>query len=451
MAKKIPVRYFIEGGNPLKGEVSVSGAKNAAIKMVAASLLTSDELILSNVPEIDDVLVMVEAAQNLGVKVTWIDNHKLSLRADEVSSYCLDRAISCRARSTVMFMGPLLSRFGHFEIGEIGGCFIGKSRPINRHLAAFEKMGARIDRRDGFYFGEVQGGLRGSEIIFEKNTVMGTESVLLSSVLAVGTTTILNAAQEPEVDDLIALLSKMGAHIERMDSGGIRIEGVSSLHGANHEIIPDRNEAITFATAAAVTRGDLRINRVRPGDLTAFLAKMDKVGVNFESHKNSLRIWATVEQVFNPVNVETSPYPGFMTDWQQPFCVILTQSAGVSTVHDTVYINRFEFTRELNRMGAKIDVLQPSNVGLTAVISDDDYDPASDGEPFTVARISGPTPLTGKRITIPDLRAGATLVLAALSAKGKSELLGVEHIDRGYESFDQKLAGVGAKIARVSG
>ena len=199
-----------------------------------------------------------------------------------------------------------------------------------------------------------------AEVIFEKNTVMGTESVLLSSVLASGTTTILNAAQEPEVDDLILLLTKMGARIERVTDKAIRIEGVATLHGASHELIPDRNEAVTYAIAAAVTRGDLLIKNTKPSDMTAFLAKLEKIGIAFESGKNSLRVWTLPDQEFKSVNIETSPHPGFMTDWQQPICVLLTQATGVSLVHDTIYINRFEFTKELNRMGTKIDVVQPS-------------------------------------------------------------------------------------------
>lgn len=449
MIQKQLSKYVIEGGVPLKGEITVSGAKNAAIKMVAASLLTCEEVILTNIPEIEDVAVMIEAASILGIKTTWLDNHKLRLKADEIKTYTLDASLTCRARSTIMFMAPLLSRFGQFTLGEPGGCTIGKNRPINRHLEAFSQMGAQIEFKDGSYRGYVQGGLKGTEVIFEKNTVMGTESVLLSSVLASGTTTILNAAQEPEVDDLILLLSKMGARVERVSDRAISIEGVATLHGASHEILPDRNEAVTYAIAAAVTHGDLLIKNTKPSDMTAFLAKLEKIGVAFESGKNSLRVWTTPDQEFKSVSIETSPHPGFMTDWQQPICVLLTQADGVSLVHDSIYINRFEFTKELNRMGSKIDVVQPSSVGIKAVVSDDDYNIDNEGEPFTVARINGPTPLTGKKMTIPDLRAGATLVLAALCAKGKSEIFGVEHIDRGYELFDQKLTAIGAKILRT--
>lgn len=442
-------KYLIEGGKPLKGEVVVSGAKNAAMKMIAASLLTPEEVVLDNVPEIDDVLVMVEAAERFGVKITWLDNHKLRLKAEEISQFELDPTLSCRARSTIMFMGPLLSRFGQFAISEPGGCSIGKNRPINRHLAAFEKMGAAIRLESGVYRGSVRGGLKGAEIFFEKNTVMGTENAILASVLASGTSHLVNAAREPEVDDLILFLNKMGARIERTEDRAVRVEGVSSLHGTDHEVMPDRNEVVTFAVAAAATRGDVLIKNVRPADLTAFLAKLDKVGVSFEAGKDSLRIWAGADKVLNGVSIETSPHPGFMTDWQQPFCLLLTQAAGESLIHDTIYVNRFEFVKELNRMGARVDVVQPSAVGLKAVISDDDYDLEKEGEPLTVAKISGPTALAGKKVTIPDLRAGATLVIAALVAGGRSEVSGIEHVDRGYESFDQKLLGLGARISKL--
>lgn len=447
--KSASERLIVEGSVPLKGEVVVSGAKNASIKMIAAALLTSEEVSLSNIPEIDDIFVMVEAAERMGVKISWVGEHHLTLRADDVTSLSVNEDLTSKARSIVMFMGPLLARFGRFQVGGSEGCLIGKNRPINRHVEAFRKMGASVSCQDGVYVGRCESGLHGVEIFFEKNTVMGTENVILAAVLARGETKIYNAAEEPEVDDLISLLSKMGAKIERVDPRTLRIEGASSLHGAAHEILPDRNEVVTFAVAAAITSGDLTIKKIRQSDVTAFLAKLEKVGVNFESSGDSLRVWREKGSALKPINIETSPHPGFMTDWQQAFCLLLTSADGVSLVHDTIYINRFEFAKELNRMGAKIDVVRPSEAGITPVVSDDDYDVLKEGEPYTVARITGPTPLSGRRLTVPDLRAGATLVLAALAAQGRSEILGVNHIDRGYERFDEKLSHLGARIRRL--
>ncbi len=443
-------KFLIEGGIPLKGQVQISGAKNAAIKMVAASLLTSGEVVLENIPRIDDVGVIVKIVENLGVKTEFLDEKVLGLKAGEVFSTQVPHSLGVSSRSAVMTIGPLLARFGEVTIPEPGGCRIGL-RPIDRHLEAFERLGATVSGEGGVYKISAPR-LKGAEINFEKNTVMGTENILLASVLAEGETVINNAAEEPEVDDLIALLLKMGAKIKRdeSDSRKVVIEGVRELSGARHRILPDRNEAVTFAIAAAATRGDVTLTDVRPLDLTAFTAKLEKIGVGFDIQKQSLRVWLDKDAVLQPVEIETAPHPGFMTDWIQPFCVLLTQANGVSLAHETIFENRFSFVDELSKMGAKIEVLSPSEASVA-------FDPGrygfewleGDREPKVLARVHGPTSLFGSQLTIPDLRAGATLVLAALAAEGTSEILGVEHIDRGYEKFDEKLRGLGAKIERV--
>ena len=443
-------KFIIDGGVPLKGQVQISGAKNAAIKMVAASLLTTQEVVLENIPRIDDVGVVVKIVENLGVKTEFLDEKVLLLKADEVFSTQIPHSLGVSSRSAVMAIGPLLARFGEVTIPEPGGCRIGL-RPIDRHLAALERLGAAVEHEQGVYKITAPR-LKGAEINFEKNTVMGTETVLLASVLAEGETVIVNAAEEPEVDDLIALLLKMGAKIKRDESDPRRIviEGVRELSSARHRILPDRNEAVTFAVAAVATRGDVTLTNVRPLDLTAFTAKLEKMGVGFDIQKNSLRVWLEEGAVLKPVGIETAPHSGFMTDWIQPFCVLLTQANGVSLAHETIFENRFSFVDELSKMGAKIEVLSPSKAEIP-------FDPerygfswsVEDEEPKVVARIHGPTPLSGSVLTIPDLRAGATLVLAALAAKGTSEISGVEHLDRGYEQFDEKLRGLGAKIERV--
>lgn len=443
-------KFLIEGGIPLKGQVQISGAKNAAIKMVAASLLTPEEVILENVPRIDDVGVVVEVVRNLGVKIELLDEHTLSLRADDVFSTDVPHSLGVKSRSAVITIGPLLARFGEVTIPEPGGCRIGL-RPIDRHLKALESLGAEVSHERGVYKLSTPR-LKGATIRFEKNTVMGTENAVLAAVLAEGETVLVNAAEEPEVDDLIELLTKMGAKVRRdeQELRRIVIEGVRELSGARHRVLPDRNEAVTFACAAAATRGEVTLSEIRPTDLTAFLAKIEKMGVGFEAGQAKLGIWLDRDSALSPVDIETAPHPGFMTDWQQPTAVLLTQADGESLIHETIYEDRFDYTKELVKMGARIELLAPSEAGLAFDSQDYNFDWISDEEPKSVARISGPTPLSGSRLQVPDLRAGASLVLAALSAEGQSEITGVEHIERGYESFDEKLRRLGAKIERIA-
>ena len=443
-------KFVIDGGVPLKGQVQISGAKNAAIKMVAASLLTANEVVLENIPRIDDVGVIVKIVENLGVKTEFLDEKVLGLKADEVFSSTVPHSLGVASRSVIMVIGPLLTRFGEVIIPEPGGCRIGL-RPIDRHLAALEQLGAVVEHKEGLYKIAAPR-LKGAAINFSKNTVMGTENVLLAAVLAEGETVITNAAEEPEVDDLIELLVKMGGKIKRDESESRRIiiEGVRELAGARHRILPDRNEAVTFAISAAATCGDVTLENVRPLDLTAFTAKLEKMGVGFDIKRESLRVWLEKDKVLQPVEIETAPHPGFMTDWQQPTAVLLTQANGESLLHETVYEDRFGYTKELKKMGAKIKLLTPSQAGIAFDSSRYNFDWTLDGEPKAVAKIFGPTPLSGQKLQIPDLRAGAALVLAALAAEGTSEISGVEHLDRGYEKLDEKLRGLGAKIQRTT-
>lgn len=441
------MKFLVEGSVALQGSIPISGSKNAAIKMIAASLLTEEELLLSNVPEIKDVDLIKTMAESLGVRVETIAPHRLRLKADNIQTTTVPFTLGLPSRSSVIFLGPLLARFGKAAFPQPGGDLIGQ-RPIDRHLSALASLGAKISFQENVYRAEAAR-LKGATIVFKHKTVMGTENTILAATLAEGQTTIVNAAQEPEVDDLVELLIRMGAQIERGENQTITVTGVSRLHGASHEILPDRNETVTFAVAAVTTGGDLTLERTRPALLTAFLAKLEKIGGSFEGGKEALRVWRDKDKQLANINLETAPHPGFMTDWQQPFCVLLTQAEGESLIYETIYANRFEYTKELNRMGAKIVLLTPQEAGLPFRLDDDSYDVAKSGEPKLVAKVSGPTPLVGRRVVIPDLRAGATLAIAALSASGKSEVLGIEHIDRGYEAFDEKLRAVGAKMERV--
>ena len=437
--------YLIEGGIPLKGEAKISGAKNAVTKETAAALLTLDKLVLENVPDISDVEVDLEIVKALGVEVsrsseTLVLHPRITLKTEVPAD------LSGRSRGSIIVMGPLLARAGRVVLPAPGGCAIGE-RPLDRHLAGLESLGAKFEVKKEKIVGTAKK-LRGGRVVFKKNTVMGTENIVLAAVLAEGETEILGAAQEPEVDDLILLLNKMGARIERdsRDPRILRIQGVQSLKGTKHRVLPDRNEAVTFAVAAAVTRGDVLLTNLNPADLTSFLAKLRRIGVSWEIVGKDLRVYVKESANFEPVEVETSPHPGFMTDWQQPLTVLLTQAKGKSLVHETVYEDRWKYLNELKKFVAQIELFTPTQLGREFAPGDYEFNWKGNGEPKTFAQVSGPVSLKGASVQITDLRAGAALVLAALAAQGKSEVSGVEHIERGYENFEQKLRALGARI-----
>ncbi|MEX0587311.1 MAG: UDP-N-acetylglucosamine 1-carboxyvinyltransferase, partial [Patescibacteria group bacterium] len=438
-------KYIIEGGIPLKGEVKISGAKNAVVKEIAASLLTSDQLTLENVPAISDVEIDLEIVKALGVEVSrspgvLILRPPISLRTE------VPVRLSSQSRGSIIVMGPLLSRQGRVVLPAPGGCAIG-TRPLDRHLAGLEALGAKFEVGKERIVGTAKK-LRGGRVVFKKRTVMGTENIMLAAVLAEGETEMMGAAQEPEVDDLAALLNEMGAKIERdsKNPGILRVQGVQSLAGARHRVIPDRNEAVTYGVAAAVTRGDIRMTNLNTADLNSFLAKLQKIGVSWEVQGNNLRVYVKEGTVFESAEVETSPHPGFMTDWQQPLTVLLTQAKGDSLVHETVYEDRWKYLAELKKFGAQIELHTPGELGRDFAPEDYEFDWQGAGEPKTFAKVSGPTPLKGAQAQITDLRAGAALVLAALAAEGESRISGVEHIERGYENLEEKLSRLGAKI-----
>lgn len=439
-------RYVIEGGIPLKGEVQVSGAKNAAIKETAVSLLTTESITLENVPEVSDLVVDLEIIKALGVEVAKPGSGVLTLGPPVSLKTDVPEKLSCQTRGAIIVLGPLLAREGKVVLPVPGGCAIGL-RPLDRHLAGLEALGARFEIRAGKILGRAKK-LRGGRVVFKKNTVMGTENIVLAAVLAQGETEILGAAQEPEVDDLINLLRQMGAQVERDPQNPriLRIQGVQTLSGARHRILPDRNEAVTFAVAAAVTRGDILLTDLIVSDLTAFLAKLQKIGVSYEILGKNLRVWVEEGVVFRPTEVETAPHPGFMTDWQQPLTVLLTQAKGESLVHETVYEDRWKYLAELKKFGARVELFTPQELGKTFEPDRCNFDWKGSGQPRTFARILGPTQLKGAKVQITDLRAGAALVLAGLAAEGQSEIWGVEHIRRGYENFEEKLAKLGARI-----
>ena len=420
--------FHITGGRPLSGSVRVSGAKNAALKMMAASVLTGERLHLENVPEILDIEVLRDTLRDLGVTVEREVDGSMDLTAGDVEWLFVPLEAAAKMRASFMLLGPLLARFGRVIISNPGGDRIGR-RPVNLHVDAMRALGAEIDYRDGYYFAKSSGRLRGAEITFPHVTVMGTENAMLAAVLAQGTTRITPAAQEPEIDDLITLLNAMGAQVARTAPDVIEIQGVDALHGATHRVMPDRIEAGTFAAAAAVIGGSIEIQEIEPSHLTSFLELLDRTGVEHSVSGKSLRVTGKPhgEGSYRATDITTAPYPGLATDLQPSAGLILTRAEGESNIHETIFEDRLEWLVGLRSFGAQVEIKDARH-----------------------ARLTGPTAFHAAEADIPDLRAGATLMLAALAAPGESKIHGAHHIRRGYATIEEKFRGLGADLTHVS-
>lgn len=425
--------YHVTGGSPLRGEVRVSGAKNAATKELVASLLADSPVTLKNVPRIGDVDVTAEILRDIGVAVQCNED-RMTVDPTRLSTAKVAEAFSRKNRIPILLFGPLLHRFGKAVIPALGGCTIG-ARPIDFHLDALKKMGAHISCTGDEYVATAKL-LKGTVIELPFPSVGATENVMLTAVKAKGTTVIRNAAVEPEIVDLAKLLQSMGAIISLDVHRTWIIEGVEQLHGATHRVMPDRIEAASLATAASLSGGDVFLRGARQEDMLSFLNALRRVGVPYEIQEDGIRFLAAKE--LRPIVIETDVHPGFMTDWQQPFVILLTQANGVSVVHETVYEDRFGYTDALRKMGATIQLHKECLGSKPCRWVNRDYRHS--------AIISGPTPLHAAEIAIPDLRAGFSYLIAALIAQGTSRLMGVEQIERGYENIIGKLKKLGAKI-----
>lgn len=438
--------FVIKGGTKLKGEMSVSGSKNVALKAMVAACLTDEEVVIENIPLISDFRVMVDIIEELGGKVK-IKDHTAIVKIQKIKKTRISLEKAASIRTSAMFLAPLLARRGEAIIPNPGGCRIG-ARPIDRIIKGIEKMGVSVvyDSHDGYFYLTSKDRMKSINYKFEKNTHTGTETLILASVLARGETILDNAAEEPEVSELINLLNLMGANVRRVNRRKIIINGVLKLHGAKFRILPDRNEIVTFATAAIITKGDIFIKDIDTKGLEEFLDILKKAGGGFEKKNNGIRFYYI--NGVSPTNITTSFYPGFMTDWQGPWLILMTQGEGISTIHETVYENRFGYVGELRKMGAKIELFSPvvRNPKEFYNFNFEDNKP----EYKHAARIYGPVDFHNAAINISDLRAGATLVLAALAANGESVVFGVEHLDRGYEDFDRRIKKLGGNIKRVN-
>ena len=419
--------FLVTGGSPLHGTIRVAGAKNAALKMLAAACLTGERCRFINVPEIEDIRVMAETLRDLGVVVDHPEPNTYEISAGDVDWLFVPLEAAARMRASFMLLGPLLTRFGEVIISNPGGDRIGR-RPVNLHVDAMRAMGADIDYRYGYYYAKAPGRLRGAEITFPMVTVMGTENAILAACLADGHTIIRPAAQEPETDDLVDFLQKMGAEVQRTAPDTIEVEGRKRLRGADHAIVPDRIEAGTFAVAAAMTGGNVTLEAARCDHLDALVDVFGRMGISIACGTDTLTVDATKVGPgdYRPVDIETAPYPGLATDLQPPTSVLLTQAAGRSSVHEAIFEDRLEWMSELRRMGARIRL--PDNHH---------------------AVIEGPAELHGADVDISDLRAGASLILAALAAEGTSTIHGGHHVRRGYENIESKFLDLGARIERV--
>lgn len=411
----------IEGGHDLNGTVRISGSKNATVALIPACVLGNEPVTIYGVPNISDVQSLIVLLNELGVYVEKRDEETLYIDPTHMENIPMVSKAVSKLRASYYFMGALLGKFGHAEIKMPGGCYLGP-RPIDLHLKGFEALGANIQYENGCYILDAKE-LKGTIIFLDISSVGATINIMMAAVYAKGRTVIENAAREPEIIDIATLLNKMGARIHGMGTSTLVIDGVEYLKGCIHEIIPDRIEAATYVIMAAAMANDMRIENIIPQHLEAIVMKLQEVGINMEVGSDFIHVFKT-DKPLKRTEILTKPYPGFATDVQQPFTVLLTQCEGQSVVTETIYTERFKHCAELNKMGADIDVHTPS------------------------AFINGKTKLHGSKVTATDLRCGAGLVIAALMADGVTEIHDIYHIDRGYDNLDGKLAHLGAKMWR---
>ncbi len=415
-------KLLIRGGTRLEGEIGISGAKNAALPILAGTLLASEPVTIGNVPHLKDVSTTITLLQSIGAKVTFDDKLNVEVDASEATQRRAPYELVKTMRASILVLGPLLSRFGEADVSLPGGCAIG-ARPVNLHVLGLQAMGAEVKVQNGYIKARARR-LRGAHVVFDTVTVTGTENLLMAAVLAEGETILENAAREPEVIDLARFLVRLGAEIEGAGSSMIRVRGVDSLHGAAYSVMPDRIETGTYLTAAAMTGGHVRLKRTDPKSLEAVLLKLQESGAAIATGEDWIELDMGRRRP-RAVNIRTMPYPGFPTDMQAQFCALNAVGEGVGTVTETVFENRFQHVLELQRMGADIRI-----EGNTAVCS-------------------GVERLTAAPVMATDLRASAGLVLAGLAAEGETLVDRIYHVDRGYERIEEKLRQLGADIRRT--
>jgi len=414
----------IIGGHPLRGEVVISGAKNAALPILMSALLSESVVRYSNVPKLNDILTTVKLLSELGAKVEWLAENELQIDASHISHCKASYELVKTMRASILVLGPLLARFGHAEVSLPGGCAIG-ARPVNLHIHGLKAMGAEISVEHGYIIARNNGRLTGAHIFMDMVSVTGTENLMMAAALAEGTTTIENAAREPEIVDLANCLISMGANIKGAGTDTLTIEGVPNLHGKHYRVMPDRIETGTFLVAAAVTRGHITCTNTDPSALEAVLSKLQEAGAKITTGAD----WIELTMTDRPtaVSIKTAPHPGFPTDMQAQFVTLNSIAKGMATTTETIFENRFMHVPELQRMGA--DIALEGNTAIS----------------------KGVASLTGAQVMATDLRASASLVIAGLVASSETQVDRIYHIDRGYLHIEQKLRQLGADITRVTG
>src|SRR5438128_178418 len=432
--------YLIKGGTPLHGEVQISGVKNAVTKLMIVFLLTNEFCTLRNIFLIGDFELTLVLCCAVGSEIALTD-HTLSINTPRIKNTFVETKVGGLNRLAIIAVGPLLHRCGEADIPMPGGDRVGL-RPLDFHIDGLKKMGAEVVERDGRYRFSAPRQLHGATISLPFPSVMATENFLITASLAKGVTIIHNAALEPEIIDLIKFLQKMGAIIEIKVDRRIVIDGVERLHAASHTLLSDRNEAVSLAIAAYLTKGVVYLRGAQQDTLLTFLNTLSKMQLRFEVDDDGIRFLGDGPSP-PAIALETDVHPGFMTDWQQPFTVLLTQANGMSVVHETIYEDRFGYTQALQEMGAHIGLYTKCLGEVPCRFREKQY--------LHSCVISGPTPLTGTQLEIPDIRAGCSYILAALCARGTSIAYGIEHVERGYEKLDAKLRALGAQIERVAG
>ena len=415
-------QYVIKGGNPLVGEVDIAGAKNAALAILSAAIMTDETILIENLPDVRDINVLLEAIAEIGAQVERVDKSTVKINGSTIGNLSVDYEFIKKIRASYYLLGALLGKYKHAEVPLPGGCNIG-SRPIDQHLKGFRALGAEVDIRHGAIVAKAEN-LHGSHIFLDVVSVGATINIMMAASMAAGRTIIENAAREPHVVDVANFLNSMGANIKGAGTDVIRIKGVDTLHGTSYAVVPDMIEAGTYMFAAAATKGDVLVKNVIPKHLEATTAKLEEIGCEVEEFDDAVRVRAPHK--LHRTHVKTLPYPGYPTDMQPQIAVTLALAEGTSIVTESIFENRFKYADELSRMGANIKV-----EGNSAIID-------------------GVKKLTGARVSAPDLRAGAALVIAGLAAEGVTVVDDIVYIQRGYENFEEKLRSLGAEIERVS-
>lgn len=417
-------KLIIVGGQSLSGEVNISGAKNAALPILAATLLTDKPVVISNVPHLRDVTTMLELLGRLGVELVLDESMRVETKCVDIKEFEAPYELVKTMRASIVVLGPLLARFGRAKVSLPGGCAIG-SRPVDMHIQGLQQLGAEIELKNGYIYAQTNGRLRGGRVIFDNVTVTGTENILMAAVLAEGETLIENAAREPEVEDLANFLITLGANIEGAGTSTIRVQGVDQLSGGEYSVLPDRIEAGTYLIAAAMTRGNVKLNNVVADTVLSVLHKLEVAGADITFGEDWIGLDMRGRRP-KAVSVNTAPYPAFPTDMQAQLMALNTVAEGTSTITESVFENRFMHVQELKRMGA--------NISLNG----------------NTATICGVPALHGAPVMATDLRASASLVLAGLAAEGETMVERIYHVDRGYECIEEKFSQLGAQIHRVS-